>query len=94
MALTEAECAELMVEIVGWTIEDGHLTKNIKMSGFMEPMKMANKIADLAESVSHHPDLHIRWGALKIVIWTHAIGGLSIADFILAAKIDELSGAL
>jgi len=88
--LSESECAELMVELEGWTIENGHLVKILKMSGFMPPMNLANKIAALAESVSHHPDLHIRWGEIKIIIWTHAINGLSLADFILAAKIDEL----
>jgi 4a-hydroxytetrahydrobiopterin dehydratase len=88
--LNEAECAELMVELIDWTIEDGRLIKSIKMSGFMQPMNLANKIAALAESVSHHPDLLIRWGELKITIWTHTINGLSIADFILAARIDEL----
>ena len=56
----------------------------------MGPMRLANKIAELSERVSHHPDLHIGWGRLKIEIWTHSINGLSIADFILAAKIDEL----
>ena len=88
--LSEAECAELMVELIDWTIEDGRLVKSVKMAGFMPPMNLANKIAALAESVSHHPDLLIRWGELKITIWTHTINGLSIADFILAARIDEL----
>ncbi len=88
--LSEAECAELMVELDGWMIEDGRLVKRLKMAGFMPPMNLANKIAALAESVSHHPDLHIRWGEIKIIIWTHTINGLSIADFILAAKIDQL----
>jgi 4a-hydroxytetrahydrobiopterin dehydratase len=80
-----------MGELVDWKIEDGHLVKRLKMADFMAPMRLANKIAELAESVSHHPDLHVRWGELKIVIWTHSIDGLSLADFILAAKIDELN---
>jgi len=90
LPLTELECAELMTELVDWSIEDGHLVKQVKMPDFSAPMKAANKIAELAERVGHHPDLHIRWGELKVVIWTHAINGLSLADFILAAKIDEL----
>jgi 4a-hydroxytetrahydrobiopterin dehydratase len=88
--LTEAECTELMVELIDWKIEDGHLVKRFKMADFIEPMRLANRIADLAESVSHHPDLHVRWGELKVIIWTHSIDGLSLADFILAAKVDEL----
>jgi 4a-hydroxytetrahydrobiopterin dehydratase len=79
-----------MPELVGWRIEEGHLVKRLKMADFMAPMSLANKIADLAERVSHHPDLHVRWGELKVIIWTHSIDGLSVADFILAAKIDQL----
>ena len=89
--LTESECAELMPDLLDWKIEDGHLVKCLKMADFMAPMRLANKIADLAESISHHPDLHVRWGELKVIIWTHSIDGLSLADFILAAKIDELT---
>ena len=80
-----------MPDLVDWVIEDGHLVKRFKMADFMAPMHLANKVADLAESVSHHPDLHVRWGELKVIIWTHSIDGLSLADFILAAKIDNLT---
>jgi 4a-hydroxytetrahydrobiopterin dehydratase len=90
--LTEAERNELMAELVDWRIEQNRLVKTIKVSGFKKPMQLANKIAELAERVQHHPDLHIRWGSLQITIWTHAIDNLSIADFILAAKVDELVG--
>ncbi len=89
--LTEVESRELLGELIDWTIVDGRLVKSLRMADFMGPMRLANKIAELAESVSHHPDLHVRWGELKVIIWTHAINGLSLADFILAAKIDDLA---
>ena len=48
-------------------------------------------VAELAEAENHHPDLHLEnYRELGIEIWTHAIGGLSQNDFILAAKIDLL----
>jgi 4a-hydroxytetrahydrobiopterin dehydratase len=48
-------------------------------------------VAQLAEDENHHPDLHLEsYRKLSIEIWTHAIGGLSENDFILAAKIDQL----
>lgn len=53
-------------------------------------MAFVNKIADLAESEGHHPDMEISYSRLKITLSTHAIGGLSVNDFILAAKIDSL----
>ena len=52
------------------------------------------EVAQLAESEGHHPDLHLEgYRHVRIAIWTHAIGGLSKNDFILAAKIDRLPGA-
>jgi len=46
-------------------------------------------VAELAEQEGHHPDLHLeRYRNVWIELWTHAIGGLSENDFILAAKID------
>jgi 4a-hydroxytetrahydrobiopterin dehydratase len=54
-------------------------------------LDLANKIGGIAEEQGHHPDLLVRWGELGIEVWTHAIDGLSEADFILAAKIDRLT---
>ena len=55
-------------------------------------MKFVNKVADLAEAEGHHPDVHIHYNKVKLVLWTHDLGGLSENDFILAAKIDEFNG--
>lgn len=57
---------------------------------FRHTMNMVNKIAAIAESEGHHPDLHISYAKLTIEIWTHAVNGLSENDFILAAKIDKI----
>jgi 4a-hydroxytetrahydrobiopterin dehydratase len=48
------------------------------------------QVGELAESVNHHPDIYLSWGQVKITLWTHKIGGLSEADFVLAAKVDRL----
>ena len=54
-------------------------------------MQCVYRPADLAEAEGHHPDLHLEgYRSVAIEIWTHAIGGLSENDFILAAKIDRL----
>ena len=50
-----------------------------------------HRAADVAETDGHHPDLHIEgYRNVAVELWTHAIGGLSENDFILAAKIDQL----
>jgi 4a-hydroxytetrahydrobiopterin dehydratase len=61
------------------------------MKDFMAAMDLMNAVARLAEEEGHHPDLHlVGYRDLSIELWTHAIGGLSENDFILAAKIDQL----
>jgi 4a-hydroxytetrahydrobiopterin dehydratase len=57
----------------------------------MSGMEFFSRIAELAEREGHHPDLHlVSYRNLTVEIWTHAVQGLSLNDFILAAKIDQL----
>lgn len=57
---------------------------------FKEAIDFVVKVAKLAEEEGHHPDIFIFYSRVIIELWTHAIGGLSENDFILAAKIEEL----
>jgi 4a-hydroxytetrahydrobiopterin dehydratase len=54
---------------------------------------LATRVALLAEAEGHHPDLEVGWGRLVVRLTTHAIGGLSRNDFVLAAKIDRITAA-
>jgi 4a-hydroxytetrahydrobiopterin dehydratase len=72
-------------------VDDGKkIEKKFKFNDFVENMKFVNKVAELAESEGHHPDFEISYSRLKITLWTHAIGGLSVNDFILASKIEKI----
>ena len=53
-------------------------------------MEFVNKVAAIAEEEGHHPDLTVSYDSVTVELMTHAIGGLSENDFIVAAKIDEL----
>jgi 4a-hydroxytetrahydrobiopterin dehydratase len=83
----------LLAHLDGWTVEeaDGHLrlSKRFKFKGFMPGVELVNKIATIAEAEGHHPDLLVSWGSVTVQLWTHAAGGLTENDFILAAKIDK-----
>ena len=58
---------------------------------FMAGVEFFNKVAALAEEEGHHPDLHLEgYRQVAVELWTHAIGGLSENDFILAAKINQI----
>ena len=58
---------------------------------FEKSLNFINKVSQIAEDENHHPDLKFGWGYANIIISTHAINGLAESDFVLAAKIDEVS---
>ena len=91
--LSPARVEEQIQQLDGWTPVDGHkrIRKTWTVKNFMAGIRFFNEVAELAESEGHHPDLHLEgYRNAAIEIWTHAIGGLSENDFILAAKIDDL----
>jgi 4a-hydroxytetrahydrobiopterin dehydratase len=80
-------------KLSGWRLtHDGQrIRKDWVVKHFLAGMEFFNAVAELAEDEGHHPDLHLEgYRNVWIEIYTHAIGGLSENDFILAAKIDEL----
>jgi 4a-hydroxytetrahydrobiopterin dehydratase len=66
------------------------IKKSFKFTGFPAAVGFVVEVALLAESEGHHPDIHIYYAKVEIELSTHAIGGLSENDFILAAKIDDV----
>ncbi len=77
----------------GWylTHEGQRIRKDWTVKNFLAGLEFFKLVAEVAEEDAHHPDLHLEgYKNLSIEIWTHAIGGLSENDFILAAKIDQL----
>lgn len=89
--LTEEEAKEMLEQLdVGWRIEENMVRREIKQKNFRDAMGLAVRVGMIAEAEGHHPDLEVGYGRLEIAMTTHAIGGLSDNDFILAAKIDTL----
>ena len=75
-----------------WSVNDEHemIYKKFIFSNFTKSLTFTNSVGSLAERESHHPDISLGWGYCIIMIHTHAIKGLSLNDFILASKIDNL----
>lgn len=94
--LTGAELAKLETELGGdWKVIDGHhLEKEYRLKDFVQALALVNRIGEMAEEQIHHPDLHLSWGRVRVVVWTHDVGGLSEGDFVFAAKADRLAEAL
>lgn len=91
--LSREEADGYLKTLPGWTITpDGQrIRKEWVVKNFLAGLAFFQEVARVAESEGHHPDLHLAgYRNVAIEIWTHAIGGLSENDFILAAKIDTL----
>jgi len=84
---------EQLASLDGWesSADNLKIVKKWEMKIFVEALAFCNRVGEVAEAEAHHPDLHLEgYKYVRIEIFTHAIGGLSENDFILAAKIDEL----
>jgi 4a-hydroxytetrahydrobiopterin dehydratase len=87
---------ELLKNISGWTIDSNEtvhkLQKTIKSETFMGSVNLLRDIALIAQSEQHHPDFHLSYTTLTLVLYTHKVNGLTENDFIMASKIDALLG--
>lgn len=91
--LQESKIQEYLPKVPGWILDSGQkqITRRYTAKNFMVAVDFINRVAMIAEAENHHPDIHLtRYRQLEIILSTHAIGGLSENDFILAAKINEL----
>ena len=87
------EIQDLLRQLSGWeVVNEHHLRKEYTFRNFRESLDLVNRVGQLAEEQGHHPDICFGWGKAEITIWTHKIDGLTESDFVLAAKIDNLSG--
>jgi 4a-hydroxytetrahydrobiopterin dehydratase len=91
--LEPAQVQAYLPQVPDWKLsKDGQsISRKFKFEDFVPAMKFVNKVADLAEAEGHHPDFHIHWNKVELVLWTHALGGLHLNDFVVAAKIDGIA---
>ncbi|MDZ4851066.1 MAG: 4a-hydroxytetrahydrobiopterin dehydratase [Pirellulaceae bacterium] len=92
-AMSPQEAEKQLAILDGWVLNDGgkSISKSWNCKNFVKSLAFCNRIGEVAEAEEHHPDLHLTaYRHVNVVITTHAIGGLSLNDFILAAKIDSL----
>ena len=90
--LSKEEYNPYLHQIKDWTVlEDTKIEKEFTFGDFKEALEFVNECGRIAEEEGHHPDLFLySWKHVPVTLYTHAIGGLSINDFIIASRIDRI----
>ena len=91
-ALSVDEARTYASEVPAWRLDGERIQRSFELVNFRKALTWVNRVGMLAEQEDHHPDFHITgWNKVDLVLWTHAVGGLSLNDFVLAKKIDQLA---
>ncbi len=89
--LSAETVAEHVARIPGWQVKEGSVERTFQFTNFKEALEFFNTVAQIAEEEDHHPDMSItKWRNVSLAFTSHAAGGLTENDFIMAAKINQL----
>lgn len=91
MLLSDEEIEGRLAELGEWSRSGDAITRSYDRGDFVGSVRFADAIVGPAEEMGHHPDLEISWATVTVRISTHSEGGLTAADFELAARIDALA---
>ena len=88
--LTEAELANSLKSLPGWSVESGAIVKTFKFGKFADGISFVQRVAKAADAMDHHPDIDIRYTKIRVALSTHDAGGITGMDTKLASQIDGL----
>jgi 4a-hydroxytetrahydrobiopterin dehydratase len=88
--LSDSEIEARLAGLSGWEREGEEIVRRFERGDFVGSVRFVDSLVGPAEEMGHHPDLEISWDTVTVRISTHSEGGLTAADFELAAKIDAL----
>jgi 4a-hydroxytetrahydrobiopterin dehydratase len=91
--LSDADVQGRLAGLNGWSVQDGALIRTYVFPDFVRAMAFVNAVADAAEAAQHHPDIDIRYSKVTLALVTHDSGGITEADFALAAEADQHASA-
>ena len=89
--LTDDEITRRLSDLPGWERDGDAIKRQFKFEDFQASVDFVNRLTPAAEEMGHHPDLAISWNTVDCTLSTHSEGGLTNADFELAAQIDDLA---
>jgi 4a-hydroxytetrahydrobiopterin dehydratase len=88
--LERQHVAEGLQKLSLWTLQGNQIERLLKFENFVDAMIFVNKVAEIAEEESHHPDIRIVYNQVTLALTTHDAGGLTQKDFKMAHRIEEL----
>jgi len=91
--LSANQIQDRLQKLPGWRVEDDTLRKTYQFPSFPKAMEFVNQLAEMAESVQHHPDIDIRYSKVSLGLTTHDSGGITANDVEMAASADDLAGS-
>jgi len=89
--LNDSEVEARLAKLPGWERAGEAIAKEFDRGDFVGAVEFVASLVEPAEAMNHHPDLEISWATVKVTVSTHSEGGLTAADFELAAKVDALA---
>lgn len=90
--LSHGDVAAALAALPGWHLsaDSGEIRKEFRFADYFHTMAFVNAVASVAHREDHHPDLDVSYGRCVVRYSTHDVGGLSLNDFICAAKVEDL----
>jgi 4a-hydroxytetrahydrobiopterin dehydratase len=89
--LSDTDIEQRLAGAGQWQRDGRAIVRELKLEDFTSAIALVNRIAELAEAANHHPDILVHgWNNVRLTLSTHSAGGLTDADFALAAAIDQV----
>ena len=89
--LSDAEIQQALQNLPGWKGSGHAIERTFQFGDFVQAMDFVNQIAEAAEAVNHHPDIHISYNKVTLVLVSHDSGGVTQRDLRMAGKINEIA---
>jgi 4a-hydroxytetrahydrobiopterin dehydratase len=88
--MTDVQIGAHLARLEGWALAGGAIEKTFRFENYHQTIAFVNALAWIAHREDHHPDLHVGYDRCTVRYNTHSVGGISINDFICAARVDAL----
>jgi len=92
--LSDADVGKALGALPEWTRDEGAFVRTVELDSFPQAIQVVNRVAEIAESENHHPDIDVRWRTLTFRCSTHSAGGITANDVTLAEEIDGVIDAI